>query len=70
MFQQMDKSGDNVEITNEALNNLKFLNSCIQECLRLYPTFQLFSRQVKTTVQLGNQSFKSHSIYFNNKLLH
>ncbi len=47
------KVTNQTEISMEALSELKYLDRCIKEELRLYPTTPLIGRQIDKPITLG-----------------
>jgi cytochrome P450 len=45
--------GDSTEITLEHLAQMKYLECCLKETLRLYPSVPMISRQLGAPVQIG-----------------
>ena len=58
-FQEVDEilGGDrNRPPTMKELNEMKYLECCIKEALRLYPSVPLIARHLKEDVKIGNQT--------------
>jgi cytochrome P450 family 4 len=45
--------GTEQRITMKALNQMKYLECCIKEALRLYPSVPIIARQIKEDVNIG-----------------
>ncbi len=45
---------DNENLTHENLSKLKYMDNCIKESMRLYPSFLHFLRQPLTDIQIGS----------------
>jgi hypothetical protein len=54
------------DCTQEDIPNLKYLECCIKETLRMYPSVPAFERTVQEDVQIGNNYF---SLFYENSSL-
>lgn len=60
-FQEVDRimGGDRVRApTMKELGEMKYVECCIKEALRLYPSVPLIARHLKEDVMIGNKIFK------------
>ena len=45
------------------LANMKYLDCCIKECLRLYPSVPIYARKLHEDVSIGKEHFNIYNIY-------
>ncbi|EZA46631.1 Cytochrome P450 4C1 [Ooceraea biroi] len=57
----MDENGGKLTMT--ALQNLPYLERCLKETMRLYPSVYLITRKLQEDVMLREQLIKNHTLY-------